>query len=102
MEEEFKYTITVSNDGTSPVFVTVTDRLDEKLEFVRFSQNDGGVYDSETRIAIWENVMVPARGSRQLNVWVTANSTGEIQNTAKFKVGDITGSGNCDVTVKSE
>nr|WP_297864295.1 InlB B-repeat-containing protein [uncultured Acetatifactor sp.] len=102
VEEEFKYTITVSNDGTSPVFVTVTDRLDEKLEFVRFSQNDGGVYDSETRIATWENVTVPAKGSRQLNVWVTANSTGEIQNTAKFKVGDITGSGNCDVTVKSE
>ena len=41
--EEFKYTIEMENDNDQPVVVTVTDKLNEKLDFVKVSHSDGGV-----------------------------------------------------------
>ncbi|WP_276950378.1 DUF7601 domain-containing protein [Acetatifactor muris] len=99
---EFSYTIELENSSSSPVSVTVTDQLDERLEFGKVSQNDGGVYDPETHTVTWENVTLSGNGGKSLKVWVTANSTGEIPNTARLKVGNSSSSANCTVTVESE
>ncbi len=100
--EEFQYAILVKNDNSSPVFVKVTDKLDGKLEFSRVSENDGGVYDKATHTVTWNDVKVPAYGSKQVLVWVKAKEAGEIYNEAKVKWETGSASGNTTIEAKEE
>ncbi len=85
--DEVGYIINVKNGNSQAVTVTVTDQLPEGLEFARFSQSDGGQYDKASHTATWENVSVPANGSKNLHIWVKAARTGRIVNTAAVRLG---------------
>ncbi len=102
--EEFKYTIEVTNDNDFPVVVKVTDKLAKELEFSKLSENanDHGVYDKATHTVTWENITVPAYGSKQVLVWVKAKEAGEIYNEAKVKWETGSASGNTTVEAIEE
>ena len=102
--KEFKYTITVKNGNNSPVTVKVTDKLPDKLELQKDGNDNwrisaGGTYDEATRTVTWENVTVP-KGSKELYIWVKANSAGDITNEAKAEWNGGSASGNTSVTSK--
>ncbi|MCI8505709.1 MAG: DUF11 domain-containing protein, partial [Lachnospiraceae bacterium] len=86
--EEFKYTIKVENDSASSAVVKITDVLDKRLNFSRVSESDGGVYDEKTHTVTWENITVPANGSKNVLVWVRANTAGSIDNMATVTLED--------------
>ncbi len=94
----FMYTIKVENKNATLLTVTVTDKLNEKLTFV--SASDGGTYDETTRTVTWTNVKVPANGSKNLTIKVSANDAGEITNEAKIEWDGGSASGNTGVEAK--
>ena len=74
--QEIRYTIKVNNNRDISAAVTVTDALDPRLTFSKISESDGGKYDETTYTVTWENVNIPANGSKSLLVWVTADDAG--------------------------
>lgn len=97
---EFQYTIKVKNSGNVAATVTVTDKLPSELDFTRVSETDGGVYDETSHTVTWENVTVPAYGSKDLYVWVKANTAGTIENTATVALDKETTSGSSTVNAQ--
>ncbi len=81
---ELTYTIAFFNDNNVAATVTITDVLDEGLDFV--SATDGGTYDAETRTVTWilENVEALTRSSVSFTAIVNENAIeeGVIPNTA--------------------
>lgn len=94
-----KYTITVANDNSFAVTVTVTDPLSEKLDFGKVSESDGGVYDKDRHTVAWASVTVPANGSKQILLWAVVNEAGQIDN--KAYVTWKTGEAHDDATVEA-
>ena len=88
--ETFRYCIHIANNSSTPVTVSVTDALDPMLDYGKVSESDGGQYDSASHTVTWPNVNVPANGSKELYVWVKANTAGIIQNTATVRLGNET------------
>ncbi len=84
---ELTYTIAFFNENTSSAKVTITDVLDEGLDFV--SATDGGSYDPDTRTITWvlDDVEELARGSVSFTAVVNENALrkGVIPNTASVQ-----------------
>ena len=105
--EEFSYTITVTNPNSDGIYVKVTDVLNEMLdvvwdaEYEMYGISDGGRYNEDTRTVTWDNVYVPANGSKYVKVTVKANAAGKIYNEAKIECEINTTSGNTTVTAKN-
>ncbi len=84
------YKIEYYNHNTTAATVTITDELDDALDFV--SASDGGVYDEDTRTITWtiENAAPTSWGS----VTFTAEVNEEglegivIENTASVQIGN--------------
>ncbi len=70
--------------------MTITDTLDEALDFV--SATDGGTYDESTKTVSWtiENAEPQEWGSVEITVKVNDKATEEteIENTAFVQIGD--------------
>ena len=87
---DITYTITVNNPGEYAVEnVMVTDTLDTKLTYV--ASDNGGVYDTATRMVTWNVGTLAAGASEVLTVTATANETGTVENIAYV---DYTGNGD--------
>ena len=80
--QEVKFTIEIENPNGKPVTVNVEDKLPEGLDFSRVSQSDGGIYDENAHSVTWDDVTIPAYGSKQLLVWVKAKEAGTHTNKA--------------------
>ncbi len=84
---ELTYTIAFFNENTTSAKVTITDVLDEGLDFV--SATDGGTYDSDTRTITWilDSVEELTKGSVSFTALVneTALKKGVIPNTASVQ-----------------
>lgn len=102
IKDEFNYTIKVDNPTSSEVKVTITDTLNEKLDYL--GSSDGGKHDEDTRTVTWTNVTVPANGNKVVSVFVKANRTGKIVNEAEAKIDgkEVEGKGDVTVTAKRE
>ena len=96
--EEFKYTIKVENPEAEKAIVRITDRLDEGLDFMHAS--DQGTYDEATRTVTWEDITIPRYGSKEVNLFVKANRSGEIYNEAKVTWDVYSISGNTTIEVQ--
>ena len=106
--EEFTYTIKVHNPNSKAISVTITDKLNKKLDVVWDDENEmygvsgGGVYDKDTHTVTWTDVAVDANGDKTVTVTVTANAAGEIKNTATVTWDDGSATGSETVTAKAK
>ncbi len=84
------YKIVYINGNDDPATVTITDKLDEGLDFVEAS--DGGTYDEETRTITWVLENVEGNTHDRVTFQATVNETAliksEVENTATVQVGD--------------
>lgn len=80
--DEFYFEITADNKNSFEIVGTVTDRLDDGLDFV--NAVDGGIYNPETRTITWDGVHVPANGNKTVKLYVKANRIGKIPNHTDF------------------
>ncbi len=85
------YEISYQNHYMYPVKITITDQLDEGLDFV--SASDGGVYDEGTRTVTWMLENVPANTEdAHVTLTVQVNENAEtkhrVDNQASVQAGD--------------
>ncbi len=84
------YEIKYLNDTGETVFVTITDEVDEGLDFK--SADNGGTYDEDERLITWEIGEVEAGKEVTVTFTATVNETAlvrnEIDNTATVWVSD--------------
>ncbi len=84
------YQVQFYNYRDEAVTVTVTDTLDEALDFV--SASDGGIYDEASRTIYWAIGDVPAHSYGAVTFDATVNSRavvqGTIPNTATVMIGN--------------
>ena len=86
---EITYSVSYKNYKTTNADVTITDKLDENVEFVEAS-NDGS-YDEASHTVTWTiPTAAGTSGSVQLTVKVKedAKAVGKVQNSAVVKVGN--------------
>ncbi len=88
--ESLTYTIEYTNSLNTAATVTITDVLEEGLDFV--SVEDGGTYDEASRTITWtiEGVEAHTVGSVSFTVVVneSAYQTDEVTNTASVQIGN--------------
>ena len=90
--DQIVYTIEYYNNLNVPADVTVTDELDDGVNF--FSASNGGTYDSDAHTVTWtiQNVAPFTKGSVTLTVEVNASaidgSDPTLTNTAQAQVGN--------------
>ncbi len=88
------YIVYYTNSYDDPATVTITDVLDEGLDFV--SADNGGTYDDSTRTITWTLKDVPGREDIKDELYVTFVATvnenalvkHEVDNTATVQVND--------------
>ena len=80
------YRITVSNAGDIDKTATVTDGLPSGVTFV--SADSGGRLDGAC--VVWENVTVPAKGTKTVSFTGTVSGGGSIRNQAQVKIAGQT------------
>lgn len=85
--EEVIYTIEIDNSSKFTEQVKVMDKLDEGLTFA--SASDGGEYDENTHTIVWEDVLVPANGSKGVELCVKPHREGEISNKAEIYLNEV-------------
>ncbi len=85
--DELIYTISYKNPHGAEATVTITDVLDEGLDFV--SATEGGTYDEDTRTVTWIIKNVPAYTAGTVDVAVKVNENAlvkdEVDNTASVQ-----------------
>jgi fimbrial isopeptide formation D2 family protein len=91
--DEINYSITYENYEKDVSTITVTDVLDEGLDFVEAAPAKCATYDAKTRTVTWVIPNVPARqgGAVTLTVKVNGKATAndsKVRNTAGVQVGD--------------
>ncbi|MCD8088649.1 MAG: DUF11 domain-containing protein [Oscillospiraceae bacterium] len=94
--DEITYTISYFNSNSEHATVTITDVLDEGVDYV--SSSKSGVYDAATHTVTWtiEDVNAFAEGSVTLTVKVNADAVTTDATGAAFIVNDA------DVTVGNQ
>ncbi len=100
--QEVKFTIKIENPNEKFVTVTVVDTLPTELTFGKVSESDGGVYNKDNHNVTWNNVKIPASGSKELLVWVNATKAGTYTNKAEVDWNDKSGYADASIEVESE
>ncbi len=86
------YRIRYYNGDDDPATVTITDKLDEGVDYVIDSASDDGEYDESSHTITWEIPNVAAHTGGYVTFEVIVNSNArtnrEIENSANVKIGN--------------
>jgi len=62
-EDRITYTISIENDGGSPMEINFSDHLGDVIEYSTLVDNGGGTFDEETSVLSWPATILDAKKS---------------------------------------